>query len=116
MRVDVLQTSATSTVMRGSALRGPALRSSGFSLRIDGVQARRIAGPAVELTPYSPARMADGLRAAGVPVGRLAEIARTLDNAWHGDPAKAAQTDAQVMEELAPLRSRANRAEVSDGE
>jgi len=116
VRIDVAQTSATSTLMRGSHLRGPAFRPAGLSLRPEGIQSTRIPDPAVARRPYSPARIRERLRAAGVPVDRLTEIARGLDNRWHGDPAKAAQVDAEIMEDLAPLRARANRTELPDWE
>ncbi len=116
LRVDVFQTSATSTVDTGIHLLRPALRPVGCSLRPDGVQLPRVASPAVQRRPYSREAITDALRAAGVPVDRLTEIARTLDNEWHGDPERAAQIDAEIMEDLAPLRAKANRAELPDWE
>jgi len=89
-------------------------RQAGLRLHSDGVQPVRVSPQAIERPPRSLRAMEETLRKNGVPVDELKKIASTMDFRRFGDPEEAARIDAEVMEDLAPLRANANRAELPD--
>jgi hypothetical protein len=114
VEIAATRSAATSSVTSGATVYGQGRREAGLRLYPEGVQTEHVAPQAITRPRRSVKAIEEALRKHGVPIDRLRQIGGELDLKRYGDPQEAARIDAEVMEDLAPLRAKANRAELPD--